>query len=143
MTVIISMAITTPSRRCGTPAATAGGNGIRRFATNCSPGSGTTVRGVDSICPEYGTAMACIVLQMPTNYLPIFQRVAGSTMQRMVSSAITRHGLLIGLLLFVVTAPPLGTHAATVIPAAGAHFEGQLQSVTADGQATFLVDGAG
>ncbi|HEY4309882.1 MAG TPA: prenyltransferase/squalene oxidase repeat-containing protein [Pirellulales bacterium] len=29
---------------------------------------------MDSICPEYGTAMACIVLQMPTNYLPIFQR---------------------------------------------------------------------
>ncbi len=25
------------------------------------------------ICPEYGTAMACIVLQMPNNYLPIFQ----------------------------------------------------------------------
>jgi hypothetical protein len=29
---------------------------------------------MDSICPEYGTAMACIVLQMPNNYLPIFQR---------------------------------------------------------------------
>ena len=29
---------------------------------------------LDSICPEYGTAMACIILQMPTNYLPIFQR---------------------------------------------------------------------
>ncbi len=28
----------------------------------------------DSICPEYGTAMACIILQMPNNYLPIFQR---------------------------------------------------------------------
>ena len=27
----------------------------------------------DSICPEYGTAMACIILQMPNNYLPIFQ----------------------------------------------------------------------
>lgn len=26
------------------------------------------------ICTEYGTAMACIVLQMPNNYLPIFQR---------------------------------------------------------------------
>jgi len=26
------------------------------------------------ICSEYGTAMACIVLQMPNNYLPIFQR---------------------------------------------------------------------
>lgn len=29
---------------------------------------------LDLICPEYGTAMACIVLQMPNNYLPIFQR---------------------------------------------------------------------
>ena len=23
---------------------------------------------------EYGTAMACLILQMPNNYLPIFQR---------------------------------------------------------------------
>lgn len=29
---------------------------------------------MDSICQEYGTAMACIILQMPNNYLPIFQR---------------------------------------------------------------------
>ena len=29
---------------------------------------------MDPICPEYGTAMACIILQMPNNYLPIFQR---------------------------------------------------------------------
>jgi hypothetical protein len=28
----------------------------------------------DQICPEYGTAMACLILQMPDNYLPIFQR---------------------------------------------------------------------
>jgi hypothetical protein len=27
-----------------------------------------------SICTEYGTAMACIILQMPNNFLPIFQR---------------------------------------------------------------------
>jgi hypothetical protein len=27
-----------------------------------------------SISAEYGTAMACIILQMPNNYLPIFQR---------------------------------------------------------------------
>lgn len=27
-----------------------------------------------SICPEYGTAMACIVLQVPNNSLPILQR---------------------------------------------------------------------
>ena len=29
---------------------------------------------MDSICLEYGTAMASIILQMPNNYLPIFQR---------------------------------------------------------------------
>lgn len=29
---------------------------------------------VDPICNEYGTAMACIVLQMPNSFLPIFQR---------------------------------------------------------------------
>jgi prenyltransferase beta subunit len=29
---------------------------------------------MDSICLEYGTAMACLILQMPNNYLPIFQR---------------------------------------------------------------------
>lgn len=28
----------------------------------------------DTICPEYGTAMACLVLQMPRSHLPIFQR---------------------------------------------------------------------
>jgi hypothetical protein len=28
----------------------------------------------DSICQEYGTAMALIILQIPNNYLPIFQR---------------------------------------------------------------------
>ncbi len=28
----------------------------------------------DAICPEYGTAMACIILQMPNNSVPIFQR---------------------------------------------------------------------
>ncbi len=29
---------------------------------------------LDSICNEYGTAMALIILQIPNNYLPIFQR---------------------------------------------------------------------
>ena len=28
----------------------------------------------DSVGPEYGTAMACIILQIPNSYLPIFQR---------------------------------------------------------------------
>ena len=30
--------------------------------------------GDNTVNSEYGTAMACIVLQMPNNYLPIFQR---------------------------------------------------------------------
>jgi hypothetical protein len=29
---------------------------------------------IDTICPEYGTAMAAIILQIPNNCLPIFQR---------------------------------------------------------------------
>jgi prenyltransferase beta subunit len=28
----------------------------------------------NQICPEYATAMACIILQVPNNYLPIFRR---------------------------------------------------------------------
>jgi hypothetical protein len=28
----------------------------------------------DAICSEYGTAMACLILQTPNGYLPIFQR---------------------------------------------------------------------
>ncbi len=28
----------------------------------------------DAISPEYGTAMACLILQMPASYLPIFER---------------------------------------------------------------------
>jgi hypothetical protein len=28
----------------------------------------------DAICPHYGTAMACIILQIPNNYLPILQK---------------------------------------------------------------------
>ena len=28
----------------------------------------------DAINPEYGTAMAVLVLHLPSNYLPIFQR---------------------------------------------------------------------
>ena len=29
---------------------------------------------LDSICNEYGTAMSCIILQLPNNFLPIIQR---------------------------------------------------------------------
>ena len=40
----------------------------RQLATGAWPDIGST------ICPEYSAAMACLVLQMPNNYLPIFQR---------------------------------------------------------------------
>ena len=29
---------------------------------------------LDPICTHYGTAMACIILQIPNNYLPILQK---------------------------------------------------------------------
>ena len=28
----------------------------------------------DAVCPHYATAMACIILQIPNNYLPILQK---------------------------------------------------------------------
>jgi prenyltransferase beta subunit len=36
--------------------------------------NGSWTRPSNMICLEYNTAMACLVLQMPNNYLPIFQR---------------------------------------------------------------------
>ena len=70
---ISSTATTTPCRRCGTPAATTGPSGTPPSATRCSPAKAATARWPDAeVCPEYGTAMACIILQMPNNYLPIF-----------------------------------------------------------------------
>ena len=27
-----------------------------------------------TVCADYGTAMACIILQIPNNYLPIMQK---------------------------------------------------------------------
>ncbi len=62
-------------------------------------------------------------------------------MQRLSLTANACRSWQTGLLLSVI-AQTFAAHAATVIPAAGAAFEGQLRSVTADGQATFLVDGA-
>jgi len=34
--------------------------------------SGDGSFGDSEVCAEFGTAMACIILQMPNNYLPIF-----------------------------------------------------------------------
>lgn len=36
--------------------------------------SGVWSRPTQLVCNEYNTAMACLILQMPNNYLPIFQR---------------------------------------------------------------------
>ena len=51
-----------------------GRNGIRRFATSCFAASRRRVTGRTGVCNEYGTAMALIILQIPNDYLPIFQR---------------------------------------------------------------------
>jgi hypothetical protein len=44
---------------------------IRDELLNVQRGDGSWV---DQICPDYATAMACIILQMPNNYLPILQK---------------------------------------------------------------------
>ena len=51
-----------------------GGVVSRRSATSCSSRQSASGFWSDSICNEYGTAMALIILQIPNNYLPIFQR---------------------------------------------------------------------
>ncbi len=71
---IISTAITTPCRPCGTPGANTGPAGIRPFATHWSPGRARTAPGWIRSAPNTAPRMACIILQMPNNYLPIFQR---------------------------------------------------------------------
>ena len=74
-TTIISMANTMRPRRCGSRVARPGRNGIRRFATSCSSRQSASGYWTDNgVCNEYGTAMALIILQIPNNYLPIFQR---------------------------------------------------------------------
>jgi hypothetical protein len=42
----------------------------RQKVSNTSPSGGWH----DQICVHYGTAMACLILQIPNNYLPIFQK---------------------------------------------------------------------
>ena len=51
-------------------------HGSRRSIRADSYGAMQTSEGAwhDTVCDEYGTAMALLVLQMPNNYLPIFQR---------------------------------------------------------------------
>jgi len=46
---------------------------IREELTNSSM-IGAEGHWSDPICPEYATAMACIILQIPNNYLPILQK---------------------------------------------------------------------
>ena len=45
------------------------GIALRVFSYHCDDGSWD-----DGICPHYSTAMACIILQVPNNYLPILQK---------------------------------------------------------------------
>ena len=74
-TTTISTVNTMRPRRCGSRVASPGRNGIRRFATSCSIASRPSGYWNDSgVCNEYGTAMALIILQIPNDYLPIFQR---------------------------------------------------------------------
>ena len=48
---------------------------IREELLNRNRQSGTNGGWSDpTVCNDYGTAMACIILQIPNNYLPIFQR---------------------------------------------------------------------
>ncbi|MCH7685277.1 MAG: terpene cyclase/mutase family protein [Planctomycetes bacterium] len=47
---------------------------IREELLDYQDTNGAWTRPSQLICPEYNTAMACLVLQMPNNYLPIFQR---------------------------------------------------------------------
>ena len=71
-----STATTTRRWRCGRPAATTGRSGSRRSATTCSPGPGPAAGGWNDYAygAAYATAMACIILQLPNNYLPILQK---------------------------------------------------------------------
>jgi prenyltransferase beta subunit len=47
---------------------------IREELLDYQDSNGAWTRPSQLICPEYNTAMACLILQMPNNYLPIFQR---------------------------------------------------------------------
>ena len=73
-TCTISTAITTPCRPCGPPAAATGRSGIPPSAMNWWAGRRLDGSWMDQICSHYATAMACIILQVPNNYLPILQK---------------------------------------------------------------------
>jgi hypothetical protein len=47
---------------------------IRDELISKSRPAGSVRSWVDAICPHYATAMACIILQIPNNYLPILQK---------------------------------------------------------------------
>ena len=66
-------------RRCTRRAATTGKRGIRASGTDLSPRRTRTAVGAAAIAtseagPEYATAMACLVLQVPAGLLPIYQK---------------------------------------------------------------------
>ena len=75
-TCTTSTATITPPRRCGRPAALLGGAGSRPSGMSCSAGHGSamTAPGRTRSAAITATAMACIILQIPNNYLPILQK---------------------------------------------------------------------
>ena len=72
-TCTTSTATTTPCRPCGRPAALLDGLVSRHPRRAGRPASGGR-SWTDQICSHYATAMACIILQVPNNYLPILQK---------------------------------------------------------------------
>ena len=72
-TATTNTAITTPCRRCGRPAATAGPAGIRPSATTDRPAAGRRLLDL-RLRAGIRHGHVAMVLQMPENQLPIFQR---------------------------------------------------------------------
>ena len=74
-TCTTSTATTTPPRRCGPPAASYWPEWFPAIRDELlGAAARPTAPGTTPICPHYGTAMACIILQIPNNYLPILQK---------------------------------------------------------------------
>ena len=70
----MNTATITPCRPCGRPAANAGPAGIRPSATSLIARQRPDGSWHSAYGSEYATAMCLIILQMPENQLPIFQR---------------------------------------------------------------------
>ena len=71
--VIITLGTITRPRRCGGGAATTGGV-VSGHSQRTVERQSARSYWADSICNEYGTAMALIILQIPNSYLRIVRR---------------------------------------------------------------------